>query len=213
MDSKNLRVFEDQLIRLGFLEIPVDIGFGKMAFLSIVEADKSENQRLRFCFKHTGIRESLRYAEMGKRYEEKKMKLIDKTLDRLTKVLLAKGYKGPYNIEGYHTETIPDLLIKYCDEALKDPMKVSFPFVVSTYTKYNNDDTGYIRCFFTIDYIEKKGLDITHMKAMSCDRDHNVIEEWKRPISSSMDIPPKEQINKKVMPKAYQHKKNKGIRN
>jgi len=208
--DENLKWLESKLKEMGFGELLVDLGSGKRAILSVAENDKADDQNLRHCFKHIGVQETIRYAEMINHMHADQMKMIYKSIDRLSKVLLDRGYKGPYNIEGFHTEIIPDLLIKYWDTAIQNPMKIHFPFVASTYTKYNHDDTGYIRCFIMIDFIEKKGLEITHMKAISCDRDHKVLEEWKKPISSSLEIPVKEQLNKKVLPKVHQHKKKKG---
>lgn len=210
MEKENLKSIKEQLKRLGFKEWAVDLGLGKKVILSVEPNHKSDNKRLRYCFNDTSIIETLKYAQMESLQEEK-MKIINKSIDRLSKILTTKGYIGPYNIEGFHTEIIPDLFVKYCDAAFRNRLKEVFPFMASTYTKYNNDDTGYIRCFFTINFKKKSGVEITHMKATSCDRDHMEIEVWNKPIRSSLDIPAKDHVNKKVMPKAYHQKKKRGL--
>jgi hypothetical protein len=98
--------------------------------------------------------------------------------------------------------------MKYCDSALRDPMKDRFPFTASCYSKIKKNNNGYIKCAFTFEYIDKKGLDFSMVQVMNCNNNHEVIEQWKRSISRVIDLPCKEKANQAVsiMDKGKQRK-------
>lgn len=154
---------------------------------------------------------TMRYLLNASEYiKEAKMKIINQSIKLLVKTLAAKGYNSVYHIPGKDTNLLPDLLKNYCDDAIRDPMKQSFPFVATTYTKYNMDNTGYIKCSFTLDFVDKKGIQIIQMDVANCGMDHKPIEEWNKSISSALDIPYKDQANKKVIAIVNKRGKKKG---
>lgn len=149
--------------------------------------------------------------EVTENYIATKMKIITQSIQQLTKILADKGYNSMFHITGTRTDNFCDLLKTYCDEAIRNPMKPSFPFVVVTYTQYNMDNSGYIMCSFTLNHIDKKGIQITQMNIARCGMNHKTIEEWNKTIMGAIDIPRKEQANKKVMPVSMKKGRKKGL--
>jgi hypothetical protein len=214
--NKNLKTIEAQLIKLRFHKTPLltlrNISTAKALFISIDPPGQTDRRYHRYILNRKGIAQTLRYAQLLNSKQEEKMKVINESIRRLTKIIHDKGYQRPFHMEGWGTEMLPDLLKNYCEAAIRDPMKEAFPFVASMYSKITKDDSGYVKCSYSFDFKDKQGIELTHIDVINCQMDHKVIEHWERPIKNAADIPHKQQANNKVMAVDNKKKKYKGFK-
>jgi hypothetical protein len=159
-------------------------------------------------FLHSGILNKLKYALMIEGKPGELSEKIQNSIERISKILDEKGFGRFFSMDGHGTEVLPDLLKTYCRLALINPIKVNFPFVVSTYTHFNKEDDLYVKCSFTIDLDEKKGLKMNHLQVVSSEMSHKVLEHWEKSLTNAADIPYKSQVNYKVLPINLKKKKS-----
>ncbi len=125
-------------------------------------------------------------------------------INAFTELMKQKGYDGIYLSSFGFTGRLKDNLTQHVFQCFEEKKDIG-PLNLSTYSKWTDDKSPYVRCDFYVDFNDVIGFEIVKMNVNYANQ-YGMIREKEILLKSNREIPERDRANRMVL------KRKQGIR-
>jgi hypothetical protein len=125
------------------------------------------------------------------------MQRLYEHINVFTELMERKGYDGHYLSSYGFTDKLKENLTKHvlqCFEEKKEPG----PLNLSTYSKWTDDQSPYVRCDFHVGFSDAKGFEVLKMDILYANQ-YGKIREKEIPLKNNNEIPDRDRANRMII--------------
>lgn len=127
------------------------------------------------------------------------MKELSAHINAFVDLMKRKGYTGHFLCNTSHPGKIEESLQNHLLECLQGTNHIP-PFYLSTYTKWQNEESPYVKCDFKVKYNAHDGFNVVNVD-VDYRNSYGSIRKKDLSIDSNGTLPEREQINNMVIAK------------